>query len=86
VRQFIEADAYVPKEVYLPRQAERQVARYLADRREFPVLDVIAALRPLSQPELIRTLEQDAALVSRREANPEVDTGAVVAPIAKASL
>jgi hypothetical protein len=55
----------------------------LADRREFPVVDVVAALHPLAQPELLRTKEQDAALVSRRESSPEVETGAVVAPIAK---
>lgn len=75
--------AYVPKEVALPRQAERQVAKYLADRRDFPVVDVVAALRPLAQPDLLRTEEQDAELVSRRESNPEVETGAVVAPIAE---
>jgi hypothetical protein len=85
VRQFIEADANMPKEVYLPRQAERQVARYLEERREFLVLEVIDALRPLAQPELIQTQEQSAALVSRRETNPAVDTGAVVAPIARES-
>jgi len=83
VRQFIEADANVPKEVFLPRQAERQVARYLEERREFPVLDVIEALRPLAQPELIQTQEQNATLVSRREGSQVVETGAVVAPIAK---
>jgi hypothetical protein len=33
VQQFIAADARVPKEVNLPRPAQRQVARYLADRR-----------------------------------------------------
>jgi hypothetical protein len=83
VRQFIEADAYVPKESFLPRQAERQVARYLEDRREFQVLEVLAALRPLAQPELLQTDAQAADLDSRRLEDPEVGTGAVVAPIAK---
>jgi hypothetical protein len=81
VQQFIAADAQIPREAALPRQADRQVARYLADRRDFPVLDVLDALRPLSQPHLLRTEEQDAELVSRREQIHEVETGAVVAPI-----
>lgn len=83
VQQFIAADAQVPREVFLPRQVDRQVARYLADRREFPVVDVIQALLPLSQPELLRTQEQDALLVSRRENVYEIETGAVVAPVAR---
>jgi len=83
VQQFIKADAHLPKEVYLPRQAERQVARYLEDRREFPVLDVVDALHPLSQPGLLETQEQSAELVSRREKAVTIGTGAVVAPIAR---
>lgn len=83
VQQFIAADAKVPKEVSLPRHPDRQVARYLADRREFPVLEVIEALDPLSQPELLQTQEQSAVLVNRRESEHEVETGAIVAPVAK---
>ena len=83
VQQFISADAQLPREVALPRQAERQVARYLADRRGFPVLEVIDVLGPLSQPELLQTQARDADLVSRRETPIEAETGAVVAPFAK---
>lgn len=83
LKQFIDADATIPREANLPRQADRQVARYLADRRDFLVLEVVAALGPLSQPELLQTEEQDATLVSRRALNPEIETGALVAPIAK---
>lgn len=82
VKQFIGNDATMPKEVYLPGYAERQVARYLTERREFPVVDVIEALELLSQPELLQTQKQNAALASRRGSNTEVETGAVVAPIA----
>lgn len=85
VQQFIVADAKLPKEVALPRYAERQVARYLADRREYPVTEVIDVLQTLSQPDLLETEEQDAVLVSRRESKPEVETGAVVAPMANRS-
>jgi len=83
VKQFIDADANIPREVNLPRQAERQVARQLADRREFNVIEVIDALRPLAQPQLLRTHEQDARLISRRESKPQPETGAIVAPIAR---
>lgn len=83
VQQFLAADGVVPREVNLPRQVDRQVARYLEDRRDFPVVDILDALRPLAQPELLQTQQQDANLVSRRESNPEVETGAVVAPIAR---
>jgi hypothetical protein len=82
VQQFITADAHMPKEVYLPRNALRQVAQYLVERREFPVVEVLEALKPLSQPELLKTEEQAAQLVSRREDDPTVETGAVVTPMA----
>jgi hypothetical protein len=83
IQQFVEADAQVPREVYLSRPADRQVARYLEERREFPVVDVIDALRPIAQPELLRTQERDADLVSRRETRPDAEVGAVVAPMAR---
>jgi hypothetical protein len=80
VQQFIEADAQVPKEVNLPRPPEREVARQLAARREFPVVEVIEALRPLAQPELLATHEEQAELTATRG---ELVTGAVVAPVGK---
>jgi hypothetical protein len=83
VKQFIAADANIPSEVNLPRPAERQVARYLADRRDFPVLAVLEALKPLAQPELLMTSEQDVSLVSRREEPVQIHTDTLVAPIAK---
>lgn len=81
VRQFLAADARMPREVNLPRAAERQVAQSLVDRRDFPVIEIIEALKPLSQPELLATEARPAAVVERREA--PATTGAVVAPIAQ---
>ena len=83
VQQFIAADAKMPREVNLPGQAQRQVAHYLEERRDFAVIDVIEALGPLSQPELLRTEEQTAALVRRRQPSTEMETGAIIAPIAR---
>lgn len=82
VQQFMAADAVVPKEVMLPRQAERQVAKYLEDRREFNVVDVLEALIPLSQPELLQTQERAVALVS--EGSDSVGTTeTLITPVAR---
>jgi hypothetical protein len=80
VQQFLAADAQVPREVDLPRPASRSVARYLADRREFPVLSVVDALRPLSQPELLETREAAAELVLTGDTSKVVETTSVIAP------
>ena len=55
VQQVLHADAELPKDVALPIPSHRQVARELVTRREFPVLDVIEALKPIAQPELLHT-------------------------------
>jgi hypothetical protein len=81
VQQFIAADAQVPKEVALPRPADRQVARHLADRRKFPVLAVVDALRPLSQPDLLHTKKKEVGVV--RGSDEAGRLGAVIAPKAK---
>jgi hypothetical protein len=64
VQQFLAADAKLPREVALPRTAQRQVARTLEARRSFPVIDVIEVLAAQSQPELLRTDEDKATLES----------------------
>ncbi len=81
VQQFVKADAHIPPEVNLPRQPDRQVARFLQERREYPVTEVVEALAALAQPELLQGQEQNASLISRRESSPEVATQAVVTPI-----
>jgi hypothetical protein len=80
VVQFFNADAKLPKEASLPRPASRQVARYLEERRSFPVLDVIDALVPLAQPALLRTEEKIATLEDTAVTATETTT-AILAPI-----
>ncbi|MFI7695443.1 hypothetical protein ACIBQ6_40680 [Nonomuraea sp. NPDC049655] len=80
VTAFLEADAQVPKEVSLPRPAARTVARYLADRREFPVVDVVEALQALSQPELLQTHTSSAGLILSGGTSNVVQTASVLAP------
>lgn len=79
VQQFIHADAMVPREVALPRPADRQVCRFLEERREFPILDVLEALRPLAQPHLLET--QEGALDIDLRKGESSDTGLIVAPM-----
>lgn len=80
VKTFIAADARVPKEVELPRPPARQVARYLADRREFPVLDVVQALQSLAQPELLRSEQSQAGLIPSGGRVTDQTTRALLAP------
>jgi hypothetical protein len=83
VTAFLAADANIPKEVALPRPAARTVARYLADRRDFPVVKVVDALVDLSQPELLRTQEEAAGIVLAGGPSNEIGTSAFLAPISR---
>jgi hypothetical protein len=79
VQAFIKAQARVPKEVVLPSPAEREVARILEQRQDFPVVDVIDALGVFSQPGLLVTDDkqvQAQILSSGQTANTDM----VVAP------
>jgi hypothetical protein len=80
VQAFIAADAQVPREVALPGPHEREVARILTQRRDFPVLDVIDAIAAFGQPELLDTDDQQVNLVGL-SGEPVTDT--VVAPISR---
>lgn len=83
VQAFIEADAQVPKEIDLPRPAEREVARILAERREFPVIDVVKAIAKFGQPELLKTSERG---VDAETLKGEAQTDTIVAPVARTLL
>ncbi|MDQ3481027.1 MAG: hypothetical protein M3423_06820 [Actinomycetota bacterium] len=78
VQQFLAYDAQVPPDVALPRPAMRQVARMLADRRDYPALDVVEALTPLAQPELLDTTDEQAEVVLTR--GDATDMQAVLSP------
>jgi hypothetical protein len=82
VQQFLAADAKVPREAALPLAPDRQVARELAIRRDFSVLEVIDVLAPLGQPELLETSAGAAEVELTRGDDSEVE--AVVAPVARA--
>ena len=77
VQAFMAADGEVPKEVALPGPHDREVARILFERRQFTVLDVIEAIAPFGQPELLDT-DRKADLQSL---SGEVLTDMMVSPL-----
>jgi hypothetical protein len=73
VKQFLAADAQLPKPVALPSSDDRHVASELVARRGFSVLEVAEALGPLAQPDLVQSSEVGT---------DTADTSAI-APVAK---
>ncbi len=80
VQQFIAADAKVPSAANLPVAQHRAVARLLEERRAFTVLEVIEALKPLAQPELLASHEESKSSEPTGGDDALVDT--VIAPVA----
>lgn len=78
VMQLIDADMELPAEVQLPRPLDRQVAMQLVDRRNFSVVEVIRALEPLAQPQLLKKAESDADL---QQASTAIKTESLISPI-----
>lgn len=79
VQSFIQSDARVPREVDLPRPDHRRVARYLEDRRDFPVVDVVDALQKIAQPHLLSTSGKTVKVDNQRK---QSEIRGVIAPIA----
>jgi hypothetical protein len=81
VQQFLQADAKLPPPVALPSPADRQVAKELEMRRDFPVIEVIAALEAQSQRDLLVPLEKQVSTTTVQDvASPSTDL--VLAPVA----
>lgn len=80
VQAFIDADANVPKEVALPRPDHREVARILAERREYPVVDVVEAIKAFGQPELLQTSEKQVGAETLKGAT---QTDMAIAPLSR---
>lgn len=81
MQQFIHSDAKLPKEAALPLTSQRMVARILEERREFPILDVIEALAPIAQPELLLTQAENLPVEDKRDEDAKVET--LIAPVSR---
>lgn len=81
VQQFIAADAQVPKEASLPSTSQRMVAKLLTERRAFPIVDVIEALAPIAQPELLMTTTEKRSAEPSRDEIANVET--LIAPMSR---
>lgn len=84
IQQFLQADAFVPKEVALPIPSHRHVAKLLEQRREFPVVDIVEALAPLSQPELLENRIDTAGIIIERTSSSITDT--IISPISRETI
>jgi hypothetical protein len=83
VQAFLYADAQVPKEVALPIPAHRELCRILAERREYPVLEVVDAIAPFGQRGLMDTVE---VVVESEGIKGESNTTLIVAPESQPKL
>lgn len=81
IQQFIVHDAKLPKPVALPAPADRQVAKELEMRRDFPIIDVIAALEAQSQTDLLVATEKSVDASTEREGNPLLND-LLISPVA----
>ena len=79
VQSLCETNFTMPKAVDIPRPLHREVARMYAERRDFPVLDVLDAARKFAQPELLRTSEETVSSVAFR-AQTQPGTSTIVSP------
>jgi hypothetical protein len=84
VQQFFAADARLPKEVALPNGAQRQIARWLEERRTFPVLDVVEAMLPVAQPELLHTNKREVPFILKSDEQSKI--GSIISPVAKLNI
>lgn len=80
VKAFLAADAKMPRPASLPLSPDRQVAQLLVERAKFPVLEVIAALNDLAQPELLETTEREAGVSLSGPHESPIETGAILVP------
>jgi hypothetical protein len=83
VQAFLNADAKLPREAILPRPVDREICRMLEERREYPTVEVIEALRIFGQPELIAT---DAGQVRLENLSGDAETATLVAPVSRSTV
>jgi hypothetical protein len=84
VQALCESDFKMPPEVDLPAPAHREVARIYIERRDYPVLDVLAATEKFAQPHLLETKTETVTTAPLVEASPTPDTATLIGPFPQA--
>jgi hypothetical protein len=79
VQSLCATDFRMPPEAAVPSPIAREVARVYAERREYPVGEVLEVTAEFAQPELLQTTTENVASTSF-EADVGPDTGTVVGP------
>ena len=78
VKYFLNAGSKMPSESSLPLGADRFVCKFLVDRSQFTVLEVLEAMDIVKQPHLLTTTSEIAKVTTT---NPQVQLNTLVAPI-----
>jgi hypothetical protein len=81
VKNILHAGGEMPGPAYLAAQPERFVAKQLAERARFPVVDIVKALYPQAQPELLKGKVGAAPIEQRRSGERKL--GAAIVPVAR---
>lgn len=79
VKQFINANGNMPKEINLCSPLDRLVCKELVSRSKFPILDVIEVIKTMSQPHLLDVTTEDAVIESNVVLESKVSS--IVAPL-----
>ena len=79
VKKFIAARGNMPKEIELPVSLDRTICKYLVDRKDFPVLEVIETLKNLAQPHLM-DVENSSAIITSA-VDEEIKINRIIAPV-----
>ena len=69
----------MPKEIELPVSLDRTICKYLVDRKDFPVLEVIETLKNLAQPHLM-DVENSSAIITSA-VDEEIKINRIIAPV-----
>lgn len=64
VKLFLNSGAQMPSESKLALGADRFVCKFLVDRNQYPVLEVLDAMDVIKQPQLVVTEEKEAHVAS----------------------
>ena len=79
VQSLCTSDFKMPPDAAIPSPLLREVARVYAERRDYPVGEVLDVTAPFAQPHLLETTTESVASTSF-QADIQPDTGTVVGP------